>query len=640
MNVETSQATTSKLQGNILQSTANGSTPIGAVSATGVEASAADATDDDMIEVAYHEIRRSVSPQVAEYIFTSRENESSAKSNLAGAGWTFDRILNISVTESELRKLSKESVDILVDLGSNLWYFGERYLNCCAHIAEVLLARESLVGSRTEGVNNWTKILALAYLSMNRMAECETLLMSIIAEIDSHHPGDPTRNQFRSLLGLVHSRQGKHVLAEESCTQALMSQKSTLGLTHKATWSAYGDLCYVLKNTGRYGDSRRLMTKFYTDVYRTVSPQVLPGLIFLLKLCERYIEEWMAESELQRLVRDRFVDDSSLGISERMALTLVALIVEKWRGDVDSGIFPQRLRELEDMTGLAVADALSIFAMSIAWRIQPVRHLESILLRQEALRVVKDLKSTKFLAPLWIFFCFNARHLWKTESYRREAERDLIHSLEKVVNDTEPPPERRNLQLSDGAGDPKSTPVMTNGHAIPRFGPPDSSDSSDSSIRATTASAQAPSTEISPHAVGFDIGTPMPTAVFSATFFQPIPELSSAYSLPAWNGEPYPLQPRSSAAGGQLLSDGQSNGRFSPTMMDASTSPFTLSVPQTPQAPRMFPPPRPGQDSPATMPSSVLIEYLDFSGSQNLFGLPQSPIPPSPSFASGSSPRL
>lgn len=93
---------TSEPQVNTLQSPVARSPPIDAVSDDSVPASPA-ASDDDMIEVAYHEISRSVSPQVAEYIFTSRENEFSAKNNLAGAGWTFDRILNISVTEPELR---------------------------------------------------------------------------------------------------------------------------------------------------------------------------------------------------------------------------------------------------------------------------------------------------------------------------------------------------------------------------------------------------------------------------------------------------------------------------------------------------------------------------------------------------------
>lgn len=509
-------------------------------------------------------------------------------------------------------------------------------MNCCAHIAEVILARERLVGS-TKSVDAMKRNLARTYLLMNRIAECERLLTSAIAEFDSFRPGDPAYNEFRSLLGCLLLRQGQYTLAEELCTQAMMSLRSTLGMINNMTWDAYGNLRGVLEGQGRFGDSRRLMMEFYTGIHRTVSPQVLPGLIFSLELCERYIDEWMAESELQRLVRDSFVSGVSLSVGERIALTLAALFFEKWTVGLGSGIFPQILRDLEGITDLSVLRILNHFALLIAWRIQPVQQLESILLRQEALRVVKELRSTNFLALLWVFCYMNSRVVWTNESYLRKAEQDLIHLFENVVNENERPSDGRSLQLSDDAGDPKSTSVMTNGHAIPRFDPPDSSDSS---IRATTASAQASSAQISSHTVGFEIGTPMSSAVSSAAFFRPIPELSSAYSLPAWNGEPYSLQSRYSAVGERLLSDGQSNSRFSPTMMDTPTSPFTLSLPQTPQASRMFPPPRPGQDSPATMPSSVLIEHLDFPGSQNLFGLPQSPIPPSPSFASGSSPRL
>lgn len=56
------------------------------------------------------------------------------------------------------------------------------------------------------------------------------------------------------------------------------------------------------------------------------------------------------------------------------------------------------------------------------------------------LRVAKELRSTKFLAPLWVFCLLNQLALWRNESYWRKAEQDLIHSLENVVNENERPP--------------------------------------------------------------------------------------------------------------------------------------------------------------------------------------------------------
>jgi hypothetical protein len=656
MNVETPQAISSERQGDILQSTITRSPPVDAVSDTSADFSAATADDDDdVIEVAYHEIRRSVSPQVAQYIFQSGEDDLCAKNNLAGARWTIDRILNIPVTPSELRQLSEESFDILIDLGTNLWAFGKRrYWTCCAHIGKVLLARERLVSLGTRSLDTKIKNLAQTYMVLNRMAECEALLTSTIAEIHSLRPGDPACNEFRSILGVLHSRQGQYTLAEELCTQAMISLSCTLGLTHKMTWFAYQDLHLVLREQGRFDDALRLMTEFYIDIYQIASVQVLPGFIFSLELCERYIEEWMAESELQRLVRDRFVDDGSLGNGERMALTLDSIVRNRWRVEFGLGFFPQIMSNLREMVGLDVVSILSHVSILVARHIQGVRHCESILLRQGALRAVKDLRSTNFLAPLFVFHFLNYTNFLKNESYWRNAEQDLIHSLENLVNENECPPDGRNLQLSGDAGYPKSTSVMTDGHAVPRS---DAPNSSDSSIRATTASCQALSAEISSHTVGFNSGTAMPSAVSSATFFRPIPQPSSAsnqspvsanddhielvntLSLPTRNPEPYTPQPWSHALRGQLSSEGQSNNGFLPTMMDAVTPPFTWSLPQTPQASHMFPPPSPARDSLAPVPSSALAGYLDFSGSSNLFGLPQLPIPPSPSFGSSSSPR-
>lgn len=655
MNVETPQTITSERQGDLLQSTITRSPSVDAVSNTGADVSAATADDDDMIEVAYHEIRRSVSPQVAQYIFQSGEDDLSTKDNLAGARWTIDRILSIPITDSELRKISEESLRTLYDLGYNLWSFTkQRYLNCCAHIMEVFLAKIILDGSGIGMFETWASKLALTYLKMNRIAECETLLTNAIAGMDSLRLGDQRCNELRSSLAIVYLQRGQHTLAEESCTQAFISLKSTLGLCHLMTWSAFYRLHYILAFQGRFDDSWHLMMEFYIGIYQVVSPQVLPGLISLLELCERYIDEWMAESELQRLLRDRFIGNISLSISDRIALTLITILRKRGMAEFDLGTLPQIVRDLAHMTGLHMQNFFTNLALLIAPRIQATRHLESILLQQEALRAVRNLRSTNFLVPLFVFHFLNGPSLWKNGSSWRKVEQNLIHSLQNVANENECPPDGLHLQLSDYAGHPKSTSVMAHSHAIPLFDPPNRPDRS---ISATTASGQAPSAEMSSHTVGFNNGTAMPIAVSSATFFWPIPQLSSVYnkspvsandghielvntpSRRAQNAEPYPLQPRSPGRGVQLSSEDQSNNGFSATMMDAATPPFTWSLPRTPQASHIFPPPGLARDSPAPVPSSVLAGYLDFSGSSNLFGLPQLPIPPSPSFGSSSSPK-
>jgi hypothetical protein len=106
--------------------------------------------DDDIINVAYEEIRRSVSPQVAGYIFQPREDKvSPTNSNLTGVGWTLNRILNISMTDHDLINLSDKSVGTLDNIATSLWNFGKsQYLDYCAHIGEVLLARANLATPR------------------------------------------------------------------------------------------------------------------------------------------------------------------------------------------------------------------------------------------------------------------------------------------------------------------------------------------------------------------------------------------------------------------------------------------------------------------------------------------------------------
>jgi hypothetical protein len=273
-------------------------------------------------------------------------------------------------------------------------------------------------------------------------------------------------------------------------------------------------------------------------------------------------------------------------------------MLDSWKAKASLRIRPWILKDLEKRT------AFMGVANMIARHIQATRHLEWIHLRQEALRVIKDLRSAKYLVPLFVLDTICRTHLWDRTSFWWNADYRLLHALEDTAIENELPPGGRKLHLADDA-------MTTNGHAISRFNPPDSS------IRATTATAQAASAEILSHTVGLQNGT--------AT--------SSAYNQsPALARDNYIEFIR------QLLSDDRANNRFSPTM-DTPSSPSPLSPPQTPQVSRMSPSPRPDQGGSATVPSSVLTGHLDFSGSPHLFGLSQSPIPPSPSFASGSSPR-
>src|ERR1700733_9050907 len=81
--------------------------------------------DDDVIGVAYHELRRLVSPEIADYVFKSKgERSFSGRNRSVRTDWTPERILNLPLGEVELQKLTARNVDDLTNIETNLWNFG------------------------------------------------------------------------------------------------------------------------------------------------------------------------------------------------------------------------------------------------------------------------------------------------------------------------------------------------------------------------------------------------------------------------------------------------------------------------------------------------------------------------------------
>jgi hypothetical protein len=572
MDVESPHVALSQQRADTLQSLVARSSPISSSDhnqADGI-------SDDDVVSVAYDETRRSVSPQVAEYIFKPRTGQtSSSSSSPANAGWSINSLLSLPLAGPELMRLTRKNLSHLRNLAASLWNLGGRkYMDCIGHIWEILLAKES--SSQSKDISTLVEMkadISMTYLYLGRMAECETLLTDGLREIESLHPGSPEGNKLRISLAHLRSSQGQQSLAEELCMKIVLSQRSTLGLNNYNTWRAYVTLGMILKSQNKLNEERRLITDFYLDVYQTLSEAFLPGLRAALAVCRNYIEVWMAELKLQRLVEGLLICDHPLSISERNKLTLSAVFWESLREDSRLGTIPQILKDLGKMVGFSVKDIFSTFALLIALRIQPVRHLESASLQQEALRVVKEFKFTKFLVPLWIFIYLNQTRFWKSDINWNVAEQDFIHSLEDAVIKGGHSPGAPPFSLSTGTRNPGSQP--------------------------TSGAVELPALPRLDHT--------NPLASNSAL---------------VWNTEPSFLHQWSAAEGEQHLDDAQPNDRFLPMVMDNPTPSFTFSMPLTPHATRMSPPPRPGQDSPAAAPSSVLIGHPDFPTPPNLFGLP------------------
>jgi hypothetical protein len=661
MDVESPHVALSQQRADTLQSPVARSSPIGISDhdrADGV-------INDDVMRVAYDEIRRSVSPQVAEYIFRPRTGQtSSGSSGPAKAGWTVDSLLSLHLTGPELMQLTPEKESQLQDLAMNLWNFGnDGYsIDCVAHIEEILLARESSLRSKNvRTLNHKRENLSMTYLHMNRRAECETLLTDGLREIESLHPGSPEGDRFRILLADLRSPQGQHSLEEELCTKAITSQRSALGLSHNYTWRAYDMLFEILRFQNKLDEGRRLMIGFYLDVYQTVSEALLPGLRAALAVCRSYIETWITEPELQRLVGDRFVYDLPLDIDERNMLTLSTVFRERFAEDRHRGIVHQPFKDLGEIMSVPFSDILSTSALLIALRIQAARHLESASLQQEALRVAKEFKFTKFLVPLWIFAFLNEPRIFAGDISWRAAEQELIHSLKDAVtkgSHSMGAPHSTGAcrpSISAGTGSPGSALAVDRSHAVSEA---DSQIGPKGFTVLSRSAGQGSTPDVSLHTNGLYHHTPIPSAVFSSILVSPRSQPTSGAAEPlawsrldhinplashstlVWNTtEPYFSHQWSTAEGEQHLNDGQPHDWFSPMVVENPTPPFTFSMPLTPYASRMSPPQRPGQDSPAAAPSSVLIGHPDFPTPPNLFGLPHSPFPPSPSLGSGPSPR-
>jgi hypothetical protein len=521
----------------------------------------------------------------------------------------------------------------LRNLAANLWNLGgNKYLDCVAHIGEILLARESSLRSKDiSTLNRRRRNLLMTYLYMGRMAECETVLTDALGEIESLRPGHPEGHQLRILLAELRAKQGQHSLAEELCTKAIISQRSVLGLRHNYTWRAYEALELVLRFQNKFDEAKRLMIDFYLDIYHTISEALFPGLRAALAVCRRYIEVWMTESELDRLVGDWFVCDRPLGIAERNKLALSTVLEGIFRVEERLGVVPQVLKDLGEIMSLSFHDILSTFALLISIRIQGVRLLDSASLQQEALRVAKEFNYTKMLVPLWIFVYLNETSFFAEDFNWTATEQEFIHSFADAVTKGGHSGGAPRSSISTGTGSPGSALTVDRRHNPAQID------------------------TFNGHREPYDHHTPMPSTVSSSMLVSPRSQpTSGATEWPAlsrlvgtdplashstlWNTEPYFSYQWSTAEGEQHLNDARPHDQFSPMVMDNPTPPFTFNMPLTPHASRMSPPPRPGQDSPAAAPSSVLIGHPDFPTPPNLFGLPHSPLPPSPSLGSGSSP--
>lgn len=663
--------------------------------------------DDYVLSAAYHELRRSVSPEVADYVFESKgERSFSGRNRSVRTDWTLERILNLPLDEVELRKLTEENVDDLANIGTNLWCFGTiQYFPYCARIFEVRLAWYSTPNRKNGNRHLDVAInLSIVYMGMGRITECEAILTKVIAESDVVCDHGITANQSRSLLGVLRSMQGQYASAERLSVEAMDSLRSLLGLAHCYTWFAYNDMFRVLAEQGKLDAQQRLSSRFYNDIHQTLSPQLLPSLRLLLDFCGRYIEDWMSESKLQRLVRKSYIRDGQLGVPERHSLTLQVVLRERWKRDATIGAVPEGAMDLEKGTGIMVEHILATFAGLVALKIGSFRQLKSPNLRQEALKAVQDLKLTKFLLPIWIYSVIN-QYNFALEAFNwKQAEQDLIHLLR--VAETNHNTREPQCSVSAGSVYSGSASTMENWCADPQF---EASDRPESFLTPSTASVRAASQEASTDIPGFQSGATMPywgmppsPSITPTAFLDPSasvrpPSLAGRdhmpgliYSTPlssniglSFSRLPSPAQSRQLPddrpynwvspiiAFSQPLSLTQvfqpftsvqaHNGfsqtlyltegrrppdnapphhRFSPTIMNTATSAFTFSSPQSPRFSRMSPPRQPDQDSPAVAPSSVLAGLRGSSVSPGLFGIDLSPLRPSSSLASASPPKF
>jgi hypothetical protein len=644
--------------------------------------------DDDVLNVASHELRRSVSPEVADYVFKPKgERNFSGRNRSVRTDWTPERILNLPLDEVELRKLTGRNVDDLTNIGTNLWNLGAgQYFPYCARIFEVMLAWYNILNPKDGNLHLITAInLSIIYMGMGRITECEAILTKVIAENDVVCDGGITANRSRSLLGIIRSRQGQYASAERLSMEAMDSLRSLPGLAHHYTWRAHMATSMVLAEQGKFDARQRLSNRFYNDIHQTVSPQLLPSLRLLLGFCERCIEDWMSELKLQRLVRKSYLRDGQLGVRGRHSLTLQIVLRERWIRDATIGAVSEAAMDLKKSTGMEVELILASFASLVGLKVGSFRQLKSPNLRQEALKAVQDLKLTKFLVPIWIFWVSNETSLALETFDWKQAEQDLIYPLRAAeANHNTGAPQ---CSVLTGSGYPGSVSTMEDWCTDPQFG---TSDRPESPLVLSTGAFRAASREASTDIPGFQSGTTMPywgispsLSIAPTGFPDPsasirLPSLASRDQIPGLI-HPASLSSNIGISSSQLLSPAQSrqlsddrpynwvspiitfsqslsptqvlrpftgvqahNGftqtlylaegrqppdnapphhRFSPTIMDTATSAFTFSSPQSPRLSRVSPPRQSDQDSPAVAPSSVLAGLRGSSISPGLFGI-------------------
>lgn len=637
--------------------------------------------DDDVIDIAFEEVRRSVSPEVADYVFRRVEERNSPQKTQPQGYWTLDHLWSLPNAGPKLMQLTPDNIYYLSEVGNNLWNFGDQNVRCCVHIFEIIVAWARALGSR-DWFLSATRSLSIAYMDIRQFDDCKALLETIIEDISSVQSSDPACDEYRSILGLLHSRQGQHDSAEVICTEAMMSTRSALGLAHHKTWLAYYNLDLVLKERGKFDARRQLSKEFYNGIYREVSSQLLPNLRASLELCETYIDNWMPESRLQRLARKRYVRQSPLGIRERHFIVLGTVLTERLDEDDKVGAVPQIVLDLESVPGKSTDDVLFTFAQIISLKIEAIRRLKLSSLRQEALRVVQNLKHTKFLVPIFVSAYLLRKRCWRQDFDWREAEHELIRVLENTT--IENPSELACLRAQAHERSPESASATAKSNEAHRLV---SISGCENAMVISTADDRlftgASETDLSFHN-RTTMATALPLPVLAGpqppSASIPLPDLASTeymhgFTYPnffSWNVEPsddaqsqnwfsptvtFPQalsqvqrsEPRSShwfsptltfsqplapAQGHQPPDDAPPQNRFSPTMMGTPTSLFTFSPPQTPHLFHMSPPARPAGDSPAAAPFSDLRSLRDYSISPNLFGTHLPPLRPLSSPAS------
>jgi hypothetical protein len=532
--------------------------------------------DDDVIDIAFEEVRRSVSPEVAEYVFRTMEERNSTKKSQPQGYWTLDDLWSLPNAGPKLMQLTQDNARNLAEVAYNLWNFrGDQGDRCCVHICEIILAWARVLGSR-DFLLSAARNLSIAYMEVGRFDDCKALLDTIIEDISSVQSSDPVCDEYRSILGLLHSEQGQHDSAEVICTETMISTRSAFGLAHYKTWWTYYTLSLVLQRSRKSDAQRQLFKEFYNGIYREASSQLLPNLRASLELCETYIDSWMPESRLQRLARKRYVRQSPLGIRERHFIFLRTVLAERLDKDDEAGAVPQIVVDLESVAGESTDNVLTIFAQIISLKIEAIRRLKPSSLRQEALRVIQNLKHTKFLVPIFVSAHLLRERCWSQNFDWETAEHELIRVLENTI--IENPSELACLRVQAHERSLESASATAKSNDVHRLV---SISGCESAMVVSTADDRlftgASETDLSFH--NRTVMAPaLPLSVLAgpqpSSASIPLPDLASTehmhgFTYPnflSWNVEPSSFQPLPLAQIPQLSDDARSQNWFSPTV--------------------------------------------------------------------------